>query len=202
MPDDDDDDKAIDSDDSDRKSKMSFSYWGADKVTLQKPLPKAAGRPSGLANGSSSSGPRRSANQASYGRESSANAKFGTRLVVDPASASGTGPRPASRRTQPTPAARRPAAQSEDGHVVRATVTRPAWGAGATTGAPRATAATPQPAGAKRPRNTSQPSAAVRATSTSTTATKPVMASPAPSEDSGVGLYRQIMSKDPSLKEI
>ena len=36
----DDENEGGDSDDSDRKSKMSFSYWGADKVTLQKPIVK------------------------------------------------------------------------------------------------------------------------------------------------------------------
>ena len=41
MPDDDED--GGDSDDSDRKSKMSFSYWGADKITVQKPVIKARG---------------------------------------------------------------------------------------------------------------------------------------------------------------
>ena len=33
-------DDGNDSSDSDRKSKMSFSYWGADKVTIHKPPPK------------------------------------------------------------------------------------------------------------------------------------------------------------------
>lgn len=31
------------SDDSDQKSKMSFSYWGADKITVQRPAAKARG---------------------------------------------------------------------------------------------------------------------------------------------------------------
>jgi len=44
---------------------MSFSYWGADKVTVQKPVIK--GRP-GI-------NPRRGGGVASYGRESSANAQ-------------------------------------------------------------------------------------------------------------------------------
>ena len=39
LPDDDEDDGG-ESDDSDRKSKMSFSYWGADKVTIHKPAVK------------------------------------------------------------------------------------------------------------------------------------------------------------------
>ena len=36
-------DAAAESDDSDRKSKMSFSYWGADKITIQTPAAKARG---------------------------------------------------------------------------------------------------------------------------------------------------------------
>ena len=40
MPTEEEEEAANDSDDSDRKSKMSFSYWGADKVTLQKPIVK------------------------------------------------------------------------------------------------------------------------------------------------------------------
>ena len=86
MPDDDED--GSDSDDSDRKSKMSFSYWGADKVTLQKPVmkPKAP----------AANGPRRPIPGATtaYARESSANAKFGTRLVSTEVPHA---PRPASR---------------------------------------------------------------------------------------------------------
>jgi hypothetical protein len=37
IPDDDEDD-SVDSDDLDRKSKMSFSYWGADKIIIKKPI--------------------------------------------------------------------------------------------------------------------------------------------------------------------
>jgi len=47
MPDDDEEEEVGDSDDSDRKSKMSFSYWGADKVTLQKPMAKHRPGPGG-----------------------------------------------------------------------------------------------------------------------------------------------------------
>ncbi|KAL6305420.1 hypothetical protein BKA93DRAFT_779776 [Sparassis latifolia] len=97
----DDDEEGGESDDSDRKSKMSFSYWGADKVTLQKPLVKAR-VPSG-------NGTRRGAGvtATSYGRESSANA---------------------NRRTQATPVNRRQP-HSDENHSVKATVTRerPAW---------------------------------------------------------------------------
>ncbi|KAL4250395.1 Endocytic & GEF Adapter [Abortiporus biennis] len=179
----DDDEEGGESDDSDRKSKMSFSYWGADKVTLQKPVVKP--------RQVSGNGPRRgSTNTATtaYARESSANAKFGTRLVS--ADNAHGGPRPASRRTQATPISRRPA-QSDEGHSVKVTVTRdrPAWD-----GSTRANAnATPVP---KRSRNVSQTSAAATRTPVSA-ATK--LASPAPSEDSGVGLYRNLMLNDPSL---
>ncbi|EIN07470.1 Dbl domain-containing protein [Punctularia strigosozonata HHB-11173 SS5] len=183
MPEDDEDeDGANDSDDSDRKSKMSFSYWGADKVTLQKPVPKPM-----RATGSSSRGGRGgSAAQttAAYARESSANAKFGTRMVANDSPTT----RPASRRTTATPGGARRPQPSDEGHSAKATVTtRPAWN----TGGSRATA-TPIP---KRARNISQTSAS-RATTT-----PKQLSSPAPSEDSGVGLYRQMIAKDSFLKE-
>jgi hypothetical protein len=148
---------------------MSFSYWGADKVTVQKPIIKGRiGVP-----------PRRGGHGASYGRESSANAKFGTRLVSGdpPASAA----RPASRRTQ----AATPVSRRDDSS--KATVTRPEWN---TSTRPPLAATT-----AKRVRNISQTSGAPRAITTK------VMSSPAPSEDSGVGLYRQMLANDPSLNQ-
>lgn len=171
LPDDDEDeDGGMDSDDSDRKSKMSFSYWGADKITVQKPVIKTR---VGVT-------PRRGAHSASYGRESSANAKFGTRLVSNDASPVA---RPASRRTQATTPSRR-----DD--YSKATVTRPEWN---TSTRPPPLAVTP-----KRIRNTSQTSGATGAARTAATAAK-TLSSPAPSEDSGVGLYRQMLAKDPSL---
>ncbi|KAJ6502607.1 hypothetical protein C8R45DRAFT_626021 [Mycena sanguinolenta] len=176
MPDDD-EDREIDSDDSDRKSKMSFSYWGADKITVQKPVIK--GRTGGPT-------PRRGGAGSSYGRESSANAKFGTRLVSGDSSPT---PRPASRRTAGTPTSRRPTDDSNVNYA-KSTITpaRPEWNRSPV---PGATAAKP------RPRNTSQTSAAVSATRL---ANAKGLASPAPSEDSGVGLYRQMLAQDPSLK--
>ncbi|KZT67698.1 Dbl homology domain-containing protein [Daedalea quercina L-15889] len=191
MPDDN-DEPANDSDDSDRKSKMSFSYWGADKVTVQKPI-----KPRQLA----ASVARRGAagSPTAYGRESSANAKFGTRMMA--AESPSGGARPASRRTQGTPAGGRRQAHSEEDHTVRATVTkatvtkeRPAW-----VGNARATTTTPVQ---KRPRNTSQTSAATRTTTATTTAAPKQLSSPAPSEDSGVGLYRQIIAQNPSLNAL
>jgi hypothetical protein len=180
MPEDDEEDEAADSDDSDRKSKMSFSYWGADKVTLQKPMAKH--RP-----GPGMPGSRRGPSVPSgYSRESSANAKFGNRLVS--ADSSLAAARPASRRTA-TPY-RRPA-PSDEGHSVKVTVTRPAWDGSTRTPATSAHSM-------KRSRNTSQNSAATRTTTTPSNNNK-VLASPAPSEDSGVGLYRQIIATDCSL---
>jgi hypothetical protein len=178
LPDEDEDDNG-DSDDSDRKSKMSFSYWGADKITVQKPVVLGKPRP-GLGN------PRRGGTGApsAYARESSANAKFGTRLVSGDNSSPSS--RAASRRTH-TPVSRRPHA-SDEGHSMKATVTRPAWDTST-----RSQMIGP-PASSKRTRNTSQSSAATRAA-----AAAKALASPAPSEDSGVGLYRQLLAQDPSL---
>ncbi|KAF9005573.1 hypothetical protein BDQ17DRAFT_1353396 [Cyathus striatus] len=171
---DDDEDNNDDSDDSDKKSKMSFSYWGADKVTVQKPIVK----------GKTSINPRRHP-AAAFGRESSANAKFGTRLVSDGSPT----PRPASRRTYTaTPTSRRPATTDEGPNYAKATVTRPAWDTSTSRSAVPAISS-------KRSRNTSQASAATRTAA----GAKPTVASPAPSEDSGVGLYRQMLANDPSL---
>ena len=170
-----DEDGGVDSDDSDRKSKMSFSYWGADKVTLQKPLVKHRPGP----GGGRRNGP---AVPSGYSRESSANAKFGNRLVS--ADSTLAAARPSSRRTNNTPV-RRPAT-SDEGHSVKVTVTRPAWDG--STRAQANSAATQM----KRSRNTSQNSAATR---TTTAPSNKVLASPAPSEDSGVGLNRQMMDR-------
>ncbi|PCH38097.1 hypothetical protein WOLCODRAFT_114826 [Wolfiporia cocos MD-104 SS10] len=183
---DDDEGGGGDSDDSDRKSKMSFSYWGADKVTIQKPI-----NPKQLAPNPSRRGAAGSPTQ--YARESSANAKFGTRLVAGDSPAGNA--RAPSRRTQATPSAgRRPAAADTEMHSAKATVTRerPAWDTST-----RATA-TPIP---KRTRNLSQTSAAAR-TPVSVSVSAKGLASPAPSEDSGVGLYRQIIAQNPSLNAL
>ncbi|KAJ7219216.1 hypothetical protein GGX14DRAFT_590799 [Mycena pura] len=181
MPDDDEEDGG-ESDDSDRKSKMSFSYWGADKITVQKPVIK--GRGGGPL-------PRRGGAGSAYGRESSANAKFGTRLVSGDTSPT---PRPASRRTQAgTPIARRPVATDDSVNYAKSTITpaRPEWNTSTKSPVPSANVA-------KRSRNTSQTSAAVSSTRL---ANAKGLASPAPSEDSGVGLYRQMLAKDPSLNQ-
>ncbi|KAF9532254.1 hypothetical protein CPB83DRAFT_667377 [Crepidotus variabilis] len=181
MPDDDEPGDGSDSDDSDKKSKMSFSYWGADKITVQKPMLKGRSTPQ----------PRRSANHAAaYGRESSANAKFGSRLVSDSSQHS---TRPASRRTTggaTTPTSRRTAPSEESPNYARATITRPAWGS---------TSSTRTPLPGKRPRNSSQASASTRTPLGQPSLAKSPVASPAPSEDSGVGMYRQLLANDPSL---
>jgi len=179
LPDDEERNDADDSDDSDRKSKMSFSYWGADKVTVQKPVLK----------GRVGINPRRGGVVASYGRESSANAKFGTRLVSDGSSSQA---RPSSRRTlAATPIPRRQPPSEEGPNYARATITRPAWDTSTRSPIP--------PSVTKRSRNTSQATSATAATKTPLSTAKGPVASPAPSEDSGVGLYRQMLANDPSL---
>lgn len=179
LPDDEEDGEG-ESDDSDKKSKMSFSYWGADKITLQKPVLKP--KQHGVVGSTRRVSP---GGTSSYSRESSANAKFGTRLASGDHASHST--RPMSRRTQTTPSTRTRVNASEDSHSTKATVTRPAWD--------MSTRGNPHAPGMKRSRQISQTSGAVRATSTTT---KPQV-SPAASEDSGVGLYRQIVAQDPSL---
>ena len=178
LPDDDEDEEAGDSDDSDRRSKMSFSYWGADKITLQKPVtsmprqvtPSQNGVRKGVMPGITT-----------YNRESSANAKFGTRLL----SAESIVPRPSSRRNGAVTPVRRPTL--DDTTVVKATITRPAWNEN-----PRSTS-TPMP---KRQRNTSKPNAVVATRTPNNNSTTKLSS---PSEDSGVGMYRQVLANDPSL---
>ncbi|KAF5391387.1 hypothetical protein D9757_001996 [Collybiopsis confluens] len=247
------DDSDDDSDDSDRKSKMSFSYWGADKVTVQKPTKSTVVRP-GMSGSrgvrptrgvrvvpsrrGGASGSGASPNPAAYARESSANAKFGTRLVSSESNGhghqgSGHGhARPASRRTaastatgRTTPTARpRPSAASTNSHFAptssagggansedtRATVTRPGWNSNTSTSIARATKmSTSASAGASvglnsaggRSRNVSQTgstkSPVVVASSTSVGKEKALSpVSPAPSEDSGVGMYQRFIDKD------
>ena len=81
-----------DTSDSDQKSKMSFSYWGADKVTIHKPVAKP--------RKTSNSSRKGALSPLGHGRESSANVKFGTRLLNPDYSHSH--PQPASRRTRVT----------------------------------------------------------------------------------------------------
>ncbi|OAX43578.1 Dbl homology domain-containing protein [Rhizopogon vinicolor AM-OR11-026] len=176
LPDEDEDGEG-ESDDSDKKSKMSFSYWGADKITLQKPVLKPKQHSVGSTRRVSPGG------TSSYSRESSANAKFGTRQGSGDRGSHSN--RPASRRTQATPSTRTRVNPSEDSHSIKATVTRPAWDVSTRGLAP----------GMKRTRQTSQTSAATRGI---TAPSKPQV-SPVASEDSGVVLYRQMVAQDPSL---
>jgi len=182
LPDDDEDDN--DSDDSDKKSKMSFSYWGADKITVQKPVVK----------GRLGASTRRSTPLASYGRESSANAKFGTRLI------SADYYRPASRRTVNTPVNRRlavPMTVEETPNYAKATITRSAWDSSTKP----ATSVTSQVNG-QRKRNASLVSTSTKATVTPAAVPQKLLSS-VPSEDSGVGLglYQKVLANDPSLSD-
>ncbi|KAF8522238.1 Dbl-like domain-containing protein [Hysterangium stoloniferum] len=180
-----DEDVAFDSDDSDRKSKMSFSYWGADKVTLSHPAINAPKTRTPLGRGNTRG---RTIAPSSYtSRESSANAKFGSRLVHSTDSPPYN--RPASRKaTTPAlqPSKRAPVASTEDAKSTITSASKPIWD-----GSTRATSTSTTTTN-RRPRNLSQGSSS-----------QPVrlgkLASPAPSEDSGVGLYRQMMAQDPSL---
>ena len=186
LPDDDEDDDN-DSDDSDKKSKMSFSYWGADKITVQKPVIK----------GRLGASTRRSSPVASYGRESSANAKFGTRLIS--ADHYPSAHRPGSRKTVNTPVSRRLAVPptEETPNYAKATITRSAWDS-STKPAVSTGAANGQSNG-QRKRNTSLASTSTKATVTPAAPQK--ILSPVPSEDSGVGLglYQKVLANDPSL---
>ncbi|CAE6433352.1 unnamed protein product [Rhizoctonia solani] len=152
---DEDEDEGAESDESDRKSKMSFSYWGADRITVQ---PTARGP-----NGARVPVRRIPGAQAAYMRdartESSANAKFGTRLRESatperPASRTGAGSRAGGRRSESA---------------------KPAWGA-----------MSPIP-GSRRGSASLTPSAPVASSSTPRKST--VSASPAPSVDSGIAVY-------------
>lgn len=225
MPEEDEDD--FDSSDSDRKSKMSFSYWGADKITLSHPIANSGPGTSGKASSTAGSHHKvktraplsrgtvrgRPIAPSSYtSRESSANAKFGSRLVGanTNANANGSGgdmypPRSASRKASATPngSTRRANTtnttnttttssshlQSDD--TKSASASRPAWD-----GSTRATSTT-STTSVRRPRNISQTSSHPK-TGAETVRTVKVSSS-APSEDSGVGLYRQMMAQDPSI---
>lgn len=203
VPTEEDEDEGAESDESDRKSKMSFSYWGADRVTLTTPRPKVPARTGRGASTATTGVGRRAQIPSSYTRESSANAKFGTRLVSSPDSAaSGSTGRPASRRQQATgttsaSSRRTPAPSSDDGderttmRSTRTPINRPAWN-----GSTRITTTPTQP--------TTTSSPAKRARTPSTSGAQPPRlvskASSAASEDSGIGLYRQLVAQDPTLK--
>lgn len=178
-----------DSDDSDRKSKMSFSYWGADKVTLTKVIPSKRGP----ANSRAPSRAKPQAPSSFAGRSSEKESKFGTRMrSPEPSTVEGS-VRPASRRTgitSPQPATRRNVASSEDSKLGDITPSRPAWGQN-TRAAPVRLATTPY----SRARNLSQTSVPP----TSRVINGKIVGSPAPSEDSGVGMYKRIVAHDPTM---
>ncbi|KAJ3811633.1 Dbl domain-containing protein [Lentinula aff. lateritia] len=178
------DDSGEDSSDSDRRSKMSFSYWGADKVTVHRPASASTPTP---ASSSSSSSTRRDA----YSRESSANAKFGSRLVSE---RDRERERPASRRTAPRSrtatgsSSSTPGGGGGGGDSAKSTVVR----------SPVSVSASPTPSGNPTPTPTTTntlPLPLPSRITPSTSQTRPPV-SPAASEDSGVGLYRQMMAKE------
>jgi hypothetical protein len=178
-----------DSDDSDRKSKMSFSYWGADKVTLTKVVQSKRGP----VNSRAPSRAKPQAPSSFAGRSSEKDAKFGNRMrSPEPSTVEGS-IRPASRRTgitSPQPATRRNVASSEDSRLGDITPSRPVWG--------QNTRATPVRAGTApyaRARNLSQTSVQP----TSRVINGKMVGSPAPSEDSGVGMYKRIVAHDPTM---
>jgi hypothetical protein len=169
----DEDDDGAESDESDRKSKMSFSYWGADKITVQPtvrgptggrvPVRRLPGAPSSFMRDART--------------ESSANAKFGTRLRE---SSVGGGERQESRASE------RPGSRQTASRAAGKRSDKPAWGA-----------INPAPTpGGSGPRGPETPSGR-RGSSTLTTSTTPqqqripkaVTASPAPSVDSGIAVY-------------
>ena len=180
MPLPDDDEEASDSDDSGRKSKMSFSYWGADKITLRKPVTakqrRALTTQNGIRRGPTSS-------VTTYNWESSANAKFGTRLLS--AESNALPPRPSSRRTGALPPSRQPLI--DDTIAVKATVARPAWSENPWT------TSTPE---SKRQREPSKPNP-VSATRTPNNNFTTELSSPP--EDPGIGMHRQVLAMDSSL---
>lgn len=185
--DDETEDGGNDSDDSDRKSKMSFSYWGADKVTLTKVVPSKRGPANGRAP------PRVKPPSSFAGRSSEKDAKFGTRMrSPEPSTVEGS-VRPASRRTgiaSPQPATRRNVASSEDSKLGDITSSRPVWGQNT-----RATPVRPGTTPYSRARNLSQTSVQP----TSRVINGKTVGSPAPSEDSGVGMYKRIVAQDPTM---
>ncbi|KAG9094234.1 hypothetical protein FS749_012850 [Ceratobasidium sp. UAMH 11750] len=171
----DEDEDGADSDDSDRKSKMSFSYWGADRITVQPtvrgptggrvPVRRLPGAPSSFMRDART--------------ESSANAKFGTRLRE---SSTGTerqesraSDRPGSRQTASRAAGRRVGEKPAWGAISSSTTAVGAGGGAGTPSGRRGSAALAPSAGMTTPQHQR--------------AVKTVAASPAPSVDSGVAVY-------------
>ena len=171
---------------------MSFSYWGADKVTLTK-VATSKRTPS---NSRAPSRAKPQAPSSFAGRSSEKDAKFGTRMRSPEPSTVVEGSvsiRPASRRTviaSPQPVTRRNLTSSEDSKLGDSISSRPAWG--------QNTRATPVRFGTTpylRARNLSQTSVQP----TSRVINGKTVGSPAPSEDSGVGMYKRIVAQDPTM---
>ncbi|CCA66948.1 hypothetical protein PIIN_00786 [Serendipita indica DSM 11827] len=185
-----------DSDDSDRKSKMSFSYWGADKVTLTKPAAKRV--PSTNVSRTQLT-PKYQAPSSFAGRTPAKESKFGTRLRSPEPSTDGSvvgSVRPGSRRAGATASPsmqRRQITSTVDSKLTTGSTTSfvSTARAGATTPSGNASSSAP----IKRVRNTSVTSGPPRVGNTKTL-------SAVPSEDSGVGMYRQIIDYDPTFSEI
>lgn len=189
----------MESDDSDRKSKMSFSYWGADKVTLTKPMSKR-GVPTNASRTAIRVKPQAPSSFA--GRQSDKDAKFGTRLRSPEPSQDGSvvgSVRPGSRRMGGPPASPTMTRRGVDSKITNGSMTsvvssRPGWDtstrANVVSAAGTVGATGGQPA--KRVRNSSVTSGPPRVGNAKTL-------SAVPSEDSGVGMYRQIIAHDPSI---
>ncbi|KAF8343956.1 uncharacterized protein EI90DRAFT_3027675 [Cantharellus anzutake] len=180
-------DETADSSDSDRKSKMSFSYWGADKVTLAIPPGK---KPNGIQ--AKATPTRRGNAPSSY--TSTANAKFGSRMrSPEPADPASPTPRPTNKRNTPTPANNPPSNRKTSDN------SKPPWGspAAARTG-PSPLPTTGTGGSSRRQQKLSAPTPP----KLTAVANKLAPPSPAPSEltqDSGVGFYRDVLAHDPPL---
>lgn len=164
---------------------MSFSYWGADKITVQPtargptggrvPLRRMPGAPGAYMRDART--------------ESSANAKFGTRLRESSLGDEGEGRRTRAER----PASRQTQTASRAGGTASVASTRraekPAWGMMSTTGA-GAGGSGSSGGGATGPGTPSgRRGSATLATPQHQRIVKTVAASPAPSVDSGIAVY-------------
>ncbi|KAG8805361.1 hypothetical protein FRC18_006729 [Serendipita sp. 400] len=190
--------EAEDSDDSDRKSKMSFSYWGADKVTLTKPMARR-GAPTNASRPQIRLKP--TAPSSFAGRESAKESKFGTRLRSPEPSVDGSvisGVRPYSsnnRRTGFTASPQVPRRNITSTVDSKMTAGSTASLVSNRPGGPGAPTLAATGAPVKRIRNSSVTSGAPRIGNVKTL-------SAVPSEDSGVGMYRQIIAQDPSISSV
>jgi len=172
LPDDDEDEEAGDSDDSDLKSKRSFSFWGSDKITFQKPVTSKPRQIIPTQNG---------VHRGPTSAYASANVKFGTRLLS--AESLVAPPRPSSRRTSAVTPVRRPLI---DDTAVKPTVTRPTWNEN------------PPSTSSPVPNRQSDPSKLNAVVTTRMPKNDSTTRLSSPSDDSGVGMYRQALANDAS----